>query len=80
MADLPGELLQCLEAFRGQVVTLLSGADLTAAEAESLMARDPRWKRTLDGRRSTLIRIEGADHTFSRPEHWQQALDAMARV
>ncbi|MBP6816451.1 MAG: alpha/beta hydrolase [Burkholderiaceae bacterium] len=80
VADLPGELLQCLEAFRGQVVTLLSGADLTAAEAESLMARDPRWKRALDGRRSTLIRIEGADHTFSRPEHWRQALDAMARV
>jgi hypothetical protein len=80
VADLPGQLLERLEAFRGQVVTLLSGADLTAAEAESLMGRDPRWKRALDGRRSTLIRIEGADHTFSKPEHWQQALEAMARV
>lgn len=80
VADLPGQLLERLEAFRGQVVTLLSGADLTAAEAESLMARDPRWKRALDGRRSRLIRIEGADHTFSKPEHWQQALEAMARV
>lgn len=80
VADLPGQLLERLEAFRGKVVTLLSGADLTAAEAESLMGRDPRWKRALDGRRSTLIRIEGADHTFSKPEHWQQALEAMARV
>lgn len=72
-ADLPEQLLAQLAAFRGEVLTVLSGNDLTAGEAEALMSRDKRWRKRLD-RRATLLRVPGADHTFSDPAHWQTVI------
>ena len=67
--DLPEQLLTQLSAYRGAVYTVLSGNDLTAAETDALMSRDKRWRKRLD-RKGAILRVPGADHTFSDPEHW----------
>lgn len=72
-ADLPEQLLVQLAAFRGEVLTVLSGNDLTAGETEALMSRDKRWRKRLD-RKAALLRVPGADHTFSDPAHWQAVI------
>lgn len=75
--DLPSQLLACLSGYRGEVCTVLSGNDLTAAETDALMARDKRWRRRLD-RKGALLRVQDADHTFSTPEHWARVIDWVA--
>ena len=67
--DLPEQLLAQLAAYRGAVYTVLSGNDLTAAETDALMSRDKRWRKRLD-RKGAILRVPGADHTFSDPDHW----------
>lgn len=67
--DLPEQLLAQLSAYRGAVYTVLSGNDLTAAETDALMSRDKRWRKRLD-RKGAILRVPGADHTFSDPDHW----------
>ncbi|MFO1197176.1 MAG: alpha/beta hydrolase [Burkholderiaceae bacterium] len=76
--DLPSQLLAQLAAYRGTVLTVLSGNDLTAGETESLMSRDKRWRKRLD-RKGAILRVAGADHTFSQPAHWASVVDWMAR-
>lgn len=76
--DLPSQLLAQLAAYRGTVLTVLSGNDLTAGETESLMSRDKRWRKRLD-RKGAILRVAGADHTFSQPVHWASVIDWMAR-
>jgi len=76
-ADLPAQLLAQLERYRGRVLTVLSGDDLTAGETESLIARDRRWHRRLE-RDGEVLRMAGADHTFSRPAQWAQVADWIA--
>lgn len=76
--DLPSQLLAQLAAYRGTVLTVLSGNDLTAGETESLMSRDKRWRKRLD-RKGAILRVAGADHTFSQPAHWASVIDWMAR-
>jgi exosortase A-associated hydrolase 1 len=76
-ADLPSQLLACLSGYRGDVCTVLSGKDLTAAETDALMARDKRWRKRID-RRGMLLRVPEADHTFSTPEHWSRVSEWIA--
>jgi hypothetical protein len=76
--DLPGAMLAELERYRGRVLTVLSGNDLTAGETESLMKRSRAWRRRLE-RSGAILRVPGADHTFSQPEHWATVMDWMAR-
>jgi exosortase A-associated hydrolase 1 len=58
-------MLYGLERFRGQVLLLLSGQDLTAKEFLTLGENDRRWRRLL--RRQSVARVDrpAADHTFS---------------
>jgi hypothetical protein len=76
--DLPAQLLEQLAAYRGTLLTVLSGNDLTAGETESRLARDKRWRKRLD-RKGAILRVPGADHTFSQPAHWAAVVDWMAR-
>ena len=69
--SLPELLLEQLKGFRGQTWTVLSGRDLTAGELESLMQSDSRWMRMLN-KPGVILRIPGADHTFSAPDDWQR--------
>jgi acetyl esterase/lipase len=69
--DLPTQLIEELGRYQGRVLTVLSGNDLTAGETESLMKRDKRWRKRLD-RKGEILRVAGADHTFSEPSQWAQ--------
>lgn len=55
-----------LEVFTGPVLLILSGQDLTAAEFADATAASPRWRELLARPAVTTVRIEEANHTFSR--------------
>ena len=61
--------------FRGRVLMILSGNDLTAKEflQVAASARSPRW--TLDDPKVTRLDLPEADHTFSHAP-WREAVEA----
>jgi len=65
-ASLPERMRAGLSDFRGQVLLVISGADLTAREFCDLADADSAWKGVLAPPRVTRRQIDGADHTFSR--------------
>lgn len=61
---LPERMKQSLEKFRGKILLILSGNDLTAREFEDLARSSPSWRGLLEKmERRDLLE---ADHTFSR--------------
>ena len=64
---LPQKMLQCASAFRGRVLLLQSGQDLTAREFDDLLRSDDGWKLWAGGHLVTRVDIPDADHTFSEP-------------
>jgi exosortase A-associated hydrolase 1 len=54
-----------LRAFRGPVLLVVSGQDLTAREFLDYTATDPAWQGLLDESRVTRSDFPEADHTFS---------------
>lgn len=64
-----------LARFRGAVLLVLSGNDLTAREFLQYAAVDNRWKGLLDTARVSRVEIAQADHTFSR-RVWLDRLEA----
>lgn len=65
-ASLPERMRAGLQDFRGQVLLVISGADLTAREFCDLADADHAWKGVLAPPRVTRRQIDDADHTFSR--------------
>ena len=65
-AALPERMRAGLQDFRGQVLLVISGADLTAREFCDLADADRAWKGVLAPPRVTRRQIDDADHTFSR--------------
>ncbi|MET0106721.1 MAG: hydrolase 1, exosortase A system-associated [Sedimenticola sp.] len=55
-----------LDRFRGRVLLIISGNDLTAAEFVDASMESKRLKSVLEDERITIEKIEDADHTFSR--------------
>lgn len=55
-----------LQRFRGPVMVLCSGRDLTAREFDDLCMRDAGWRKVVAQTRVSVVRIPDADHTFSR--------------
>jgi exosortase A-associated hydrolase 1 len=74
---LPQRLHAALRAFRGEVLIMLSGADLTAQEFADLSAR-AQWKRLLKHARFTRHVLPQADHTCSRRE-WHDQVSLWTR-
>lgn len=74
-APLPDRMHAGLHAFKGPVLLIVSGADLTAREFCDLAGSAPAWKRLLDGPRVTWRRLDKADHTFSRRAWRDQVSD-----
>jgi exosortase A-associated hydrolase 1 len=58
-------MLDGLERFKGSVLLLMSGRDLTAREFDRLCQADARWSRALSGARLRRVDVPEADHTFS---------------
>jgi exosortase A-associated hydrolase 1 len=63
---LPDRMCAGLERFRGKVLLIVSGADLTGQEFSDMAAASPAWRRLLGAARVTRRDLPGADHTFSR--------------
>jgi exosortase A-associated hydrolase 1 len=73
--DLPGRMRAALQGFKGKMLVMLSGADLTAQEFAGLASGSRDWQRLLDGPAVTRRTLEGADHTCSRREWHEQVVD-----
>jgi uncharacterized protein len=58
-------MLAGLEKYKGEVLIMLSGNDLTAAEFVSYTRSSTAWRNLLANDRVTTREIAGADHTFS---------------
>ena len=72
--SLPDRLHQALAAFKGEVLIMLSGADLTAQEFGDV-ARAPKWAKLLGAKRFSQHTLPKADHTCSRRE-WHEQVTA----
>jgi exosortase A-associated hydrolase 1 len=71
---LPERMQAALSAFRGQVLVMLSGADLTAQEFGDVAGGSRPWRDMLASSRFTRHTLPGADHTCSqRP--WQDQVE-----
>jgi hypothetical protein len=64
-----------LAKFKGQVLLILSGDDLTAKEFSDAAASSQRWRSLLRSPRIAQHRLADATHTFSRRD-WR---DRVAR-
>lgn len=58
-------MLKGCSSFRGRVLLLISGRDLTAAEFEDLCKRSRRWDQATRRTGVEIERLDSADHTFS---------------
>jgi len=74
-SPLPERMHAGLRAFKGPLLLVTSGADLTAREFCDLAGSAPSWKRLLDAPHVTWHRLEKADHTFSRRAWRDQVSD-----
>ncbi len=74
--DFRAGMLRGLEDFRGKVLLVLSGKDLTAQEFSQTAAAAPRWRSALA--RATVQRLElaEADHTFSQGR-WRHEVEEL---
>jgi hypothetical protein len=61
-------MLAGARAFRGRTLVVLSGADTVAAEFSALIERQPGWSDSFTRDGVSVLRIEAANHTFSRRE------------
>jgi len=56
---LPDRMEDALRRFRGRVLLILSGDDLTAQEFKDVVARSRRWRQLLSGDRVTRCDLRG---------------------
>ncbi len=72
---LPKRMLEGLVLFRGPVLVILSGRDLTADEFRDTIRASPRWRRLMKEPRVSTHELAAADHTFSSAM-WRSQVDA----
>ena len=58
-------MLSSLQKFRGRILIILSGNDLTAAEFRQMVSSNRKWTRLLDRSSNSRFEIPDANHTFS---------------
>jgi exosortase A-associated hydrolase 1 len=66
--SLPARMLQGVNAFKGHLLFILSGDDLTAGEFKDTLSGSRAWRKSLKSARVTRRDLPGANHTFSRRE------------
>jgi exosortase A-associated hydrolase 1 len=72
---LPERMAEGLARFKGQVLLILSGNDLTASEFSDVTAKSNRWRRLLRSPRVAQHRLADASHTFSRRD-WRDQVSS----
>lgn len=73
-ASLPGRMADGLGRFKGKVLLILSGKDLTAQEFSGVVRASSRWGKLLSADRIQRRSLPEADHTFSRREWRDQVI------
>ena len=71
---LPQRMEAGFRRFKGRVLLILSGKDLTAQEFNSAAAGSPGWQSLLREPRVTRFEMPEANHTFSRRDWREQVL------
>jgi uncharacterized protein len=66
------------EEFRGAILVVISGNDLTGQEFESHCAHSGSWQSVFKRPTTVQHRLEGADHTFSKKQ-WRDTVSAWTR-
>jgi exosortase A-associated hydrolase 1 len=74
-ASLPERMAEGMSRFKGKVLVILSGSDITAQEFQEVVRGSRRWSRLLADARVERRELPGANHTFSTRE-WR---DQVAR-
>jgi hypothetical protein len=64
-----------MQRFRGRVLIVISGRDLTAQEFEDAVAGSALWRTLLSGHSVTRRYLAASDHTFSRRD-WRDQVAA----
>ena len=59
-------MLYGLQKFKGQVLFILSGDDITAAEFDDLLSESRSWREIVRRGNTEVSRIQQANHTFSK--------------
>jgi len=77
--SLPERMRAGLAAFRGPVLVITAGADLTAREFCDLAQGDAAWRDLLAAPRVTQRQLDRADHTFST-RAWRDQVEAWTRA
>ena len=78
-ADFLARMQSGASKFKGRVLLILSGDDLTAREFEQYCAGSASWQRWLSSATVQLVRLQDADHTFSRCADLESASSAICR-
>ena len=79
VADFQTKMAHGLSSFRGPVLLLLSGDDLTAREFVDYTASAAAWKGLLESNRVMRVDLPESDHTFSRRIWKDQVEDCTIR-
>jgi uncharacterized protein len=69
--SLPDRMLQGIVQYRGKVLLILSGNDLTAQEFSDLTERSKAWQRVLGAPRVQKRKLADANHTFAQRD-WRE--------
>ena len=78
-ASLPQRMQHSFARFKGQVLLIISGRDLTAKEFLDTVAGSRGWKKILAAPRVTRHDLLTADHTFST-RAWRDQVSAWTRA
>jgi exosortase A-associated hydrolase 1 len=73
-------MAESLARFRGRVLVILSGRDLTAKEFLRYVASRSEWTSLLSAPRAERLDLPDADHTFSSQESRDHVANATANV
>jgi exosortase A-associated hydrolase 1 len=77
-ASLPDRMFDGYSGFRGKVLLILSGNDLTAREFSDLAAGSRRWRTLMQDQRTQRHELPGANHTFST-RAWRDEVSSRTR-
>jgi exosortase A-associated hydrolase 1 len=78
LTSLPERMFDGLTRFKGKVLLITSGDDLTAQEFTDLVKASPKWQKLLGSPNVRRFDIPEADHTFSRHE-WRDQVSSWTR-
>ena len=73
-----GRMLQGLQQYRGRVLLILSGDDLTADEFRDTVKASRDWRNALQSERVQTLEIKEANHTFST-QAWREQVNVGTR-